>query len=226
MTIAVSIDGVGYDAHELLASEQRRISGFLTFASPRDINDLSQIYKYTWPMNNAGNASVTVPGDVGGAPSLTVSTDFNTLIQISFDVSGRPVYGVYLRDNAGVLHYLSGWDGTVTQTDGQRNVVVATPALDAMVPQANRLIGKSAALPDGTTTVIQAGDIVQNPGGVAGGTPAGRTVVGRAKLEAESGLSLAQINLRIAEINSVIETLAKVLSTQSDMFNAASGLVR
>lgn len=224
MTIAVSISGVSYDHATALASEQRRIAQFLTFASPRDIDDLSQIMKYTWP---SGAFSVT--NDTGPTLTLSSRTDFNTFIQTAFTPSGRPSFSVYVRDDNGDLHYLSGSNGT-------NNVQVAT----ADDTGSSALIGKMARLPDNTIIQIQPGDIVRNGNQAvaAGSTPpaVGSTttniaantavVVGRVKFEAESGLALAAINTRIADINTVIESLAKILSIQSDMFNAASGLVR
>lgn len=208
MTIAVSIDGVSYDASDLIAADQRRISTFLSFASPRDINDLSQIYKYSVP---AGAFSITGDKDANGTAqsfNLFSPEQFNTLIQTSYNAAGQPVYDMYFRDDNGVNHYLGG--GT-----GANNVVIASPGNDAT----SGLLGQTGTLPDGTTLAIQAGDIVQDPG-------TAKKIVGRIKFEGESGLALAQINNRMADMNNVIEVLAKVLSTQSDMFNSASGIVR
>lgn len=208
MTIAVSIGGVGFDHSEALASEQRRIAQYLTFASPRDIDDLSQVMSYSWSSGAGQNPS----GDKGPTLNLNVTTQFPTFVQVSFGPLGQPVYNMFLRDDNGDLHSLS--DGT-----GSRNRLVVTPGNNATLPTSAQL-GAAAKVgtSSGADTVIQAGDVI-----IPNATP---IVVGRVKFEAESGLALASINLRIAEINNVIESLAKVLSVQGDLFNAASGLVR
>ena len=215
MTIAVAIDGVGYDATDKLTATQRQISQNLTFASPRDVTDLSQVFKFSWPAASttpgfsvSGDTATTINGN-SFATGLNGPTQFDTLINTSYNQAGDPIYSVYFRDDSGALHYLSG--GT-----GANNVVVASPGNSATAS----LIGTTGSLPDGTTRTIQSGDIIQNPGA---GTP---SIVGQVQFEGQSGLSLAAINTRLSDINNVIETLAKVLSTQSDLFNTASGLVR
>lgn len=210
MTIPVAISGVGYDHSEALALEQRRIAQYLSFASPRDIDDLSQVMRYNWPAGAGNNPT----NDKGPGLNLRVATDFPTFIQTSLDPQGRPSYGVYLRDDNGDLHSLS--DGTSSST----NRIVVTPSNSSSLPTAIQL-GAAATVSSttGPSTTIRPGDIVK-----PGTTPP--IIVGRVQFEAESGLALAAINTRIAEINSVIETLAKVLSVQGDLFNAASGLVR
>jgi len=224
MTIAVALDGVGYDGPQMLTTKQQQVSQGLTFASPRDIKDLSQVYKYTWP-SQTNSPNYDPPGDFGPNRIIKPQTDsqFDTYIQTSYTPDGNPVYGVYLNDDSGNVHYLS---GATTGPFSFQNVVVATPGGNTAF-----LIGKTSVLPDGTAHIIQPGDLVQNPSNVAApvgytGPSGPRTVVGSIKFEAQSGLALAQINTRLADINNVIQTLAKVLSTQSDMFNTSSGLVR
>ena len=206
MPVTPSNGPVNYDKADLLAADQRRIATYLTFATARDINDPGATLRV-----NVGVDAFSV-----AVEEVRVGDGTERRFQLVYlDANGvqRPITVPATGNLANDGNQDGSFGGNFTfGTTTFNNVKLVLPG--------STLIGQTLTS-DGT--VIQAGDILG-----ANGAPDqnNATRIGQLKFEAQAGLTLAHVNTRLAEINTVIESLAKVLAVQSDIFNQSAGLIR